>query len=80
MTQKLLIGVFCLVVVLTQTWQATAADIRPFVAGSGSFRAIIIEGNIETGDFETFIRVAKENQGNISTVYIFQVVVISMRP
>lgn len=71
MTQKFLAGVFCLLVALMHTAQATAADIRPFVAGSGSYRAIVIEGNIETGDFETFVRIIKENQGKISTVYIF---------
>jgi hypothetical protein len=71
MTQRLLAGVFFLLVALVHTAQATAADIRPFVAGSGSYRAIVIEGNIEPGDFETFIRIVRENQGKISTVYIF---------
>ena len=50
---------------------AMAADIRPFIHGSGSFRAIVIEGNIEPGDFETFARIVRENQGQVSSVFIF---------
>lgn len=69
MTQKILVAVLYILLALIPTEQATAADVRPFV--SGSFRAIVIEGNIERGDFETFIRIVRENQGRISTVYIF---------
>lgn len=50
---------------------ATAADIRPFIHGSGSYRAIVIEGNIEPGDFETFVRIIRENQGQVSGVSLF---------
>lgn len=50
---------------------AMAADIRPFIHGSGSYREIVIEGNIEPGDFETFIRIVRENQGQVSAVRIF---------
>lgn len=56
---------------ILQTAVATAADIRPLISYSGSYRVIVIEGNIEPGDFETFIRIAKENQGQISGVYLF---------
>jgi len=71
MTKNLLACVFCLLVALIHTAPAKAADIRPFISGSGSFRAIVIEGNIEPGDFETFVRIVKENQGKISGVHIF---------
>jgi hypothetical protein len=48
-----------------------AADVRPFISGSGSYRAVVIEGDIGRGDFETFVRIVRENQGKISGVYIF---------
>lgn len=48
-----------------------AADIRPHIGGTGSFRIIVIEGDISPGDFDTFLRIAKENQGRISGVYLF---------
>jgi hypothetical protein len=51
--------------------EVTAADVRPFISGSGSYRAIVVEGNIERGDFDTFVRIARENQGQISGVYCF---------
>lgn len=50
---------------------ASAADIRPMIHGTGSYRAVVIEGLIEKGDFERFINIVKENQGEISGVYIF---------
>lgn len=71
MTDRLLVRVFWSLAILLNSALTVAADIRPFVSGSGSYRAIIIEGTIEPGDFETFIRIARENQGKVSTVYIF---------
>jgi hypothetical protein len=71
MTNKLLTAVLFLASVILHTALATAADIRLFVAGSGSYRAIVIEGKIEPGDFDTFVRILRENQGEISTVYVF---------
>src|SRR5258706_8727437 len=47
--------------------EAVAANIRPFIHGSGSYREIVIEGNVEPGDFETFVRIIRENQGQIGT-------------
>ena len=71
MKQKLLASVFSFLIALLYTVQATAADIRPHITGSGTFRAIVIEGKIEAGDFDTFIRIVKENQSKISGVVIF---------
>lgn len=71
MTKELLTVYYFFLVALTHSPLAKAADIRPFLANSGSFRAVIIEGNIEPGDFETFIRILKENQGKVSSVYLF---------
>ena len=48
---------------------ATAADIRP--ESAGSLRMIAIEGTIVPGDFDTFVRIVRENQGHISSVYCF---------
>lgn len=71
MTNRLFATVLFLFFALLHTAVANAADIRPFISGSGSYRAIVIEGNIEPGDFETFVRIAKENQGKVSGVHIF---------
>lgn len=71
MTQRLLTTVFFLLFPMLHTLVASAADISPFISGSGSYRAIIIEGSIEPGDFETFVRIVEENQGKVSGVYIF---------
>ncbi|CAN1548620.1 hypothetical protein MCEMAEM4_02093 [Burkholderiaceae bacterium] len=35
---------------------------------SSSFRSITIEGRIETGDYERFIKMIRDNQGNVSGV------------
>jgi hypothetical protein len=71
MAKRLLTTVLFLLFPILHTAVASAADIRPFISDSGSYRAIVIEGNIEPGDFETFVRIAKENQGKVSGVYIF---------
>lgn len=71
MTKRLLTTALFLLFAMLHTAVTSAADIRPFISGSGSYRAIVIEGNIEPGDFETFVRIAKENQGKVSGVYIF---------
>jgi hypothetical protein len=39
--------------------------------GSGALRTIAIEGPIEHGDFDKFIRLVKENQGRINGVALF---------
>lgn len=51
--------------------EVLAANIRPLIVGSGSYRVIVIEGNIKPGDSDTFISIAKENQGKVSGVYLF---------
>ncbi|MGO9375983.1 MAG: hypothetical protein ACLQBD_28355, partial [Syntrophobacteraceae bacterium] len=50
---------------------AMAADVRTVISGNGSFRAVIIEGEIEPGDFDKFIKAIRDNQGLISGVNIF---------
>ena len=59
------------VLVAACSLEASAADIRPYISVSSSYRAIAVEGNIERGDFDTFVRTARENQGQISGVYCF---------
>jgi hypothetical protein len=51
--------------------EAIAADIRPYISGVGSYREIAIEGPIKPGDFETFIKIIRENQGQISGVTLY---------
>jgi hypothetical protein len=71
MMQKLLAGIYFLLSTTIQAPEALAADIRPLIAGSGSYRAIVIEGNIESGDFDTFVWIVRENQALVSDVNIF---------
>lgn len=47
----------------------SAADVRPVL--TGNYNAVVIEGDIVSGDFDAFINIVRENQGRISTVYIF---------
>jgi hypothetical protein len=71
MSKWLLSTVLFLHLAMLHITAAKAAEIRPFISDSGLYRAIVIEGNIEPGDFETFIQIAKENKGKISSVHIF---------
>jgi hypothetical protein len=48
---------------------ASAADIRQVT--SGTDRQLVIEGYIEEGDFQKFLDAIKNNQGQISTVWIY---------
>jgi len=57
------------VAVLSSLIITFAADIRPHVGGS--FKAIVIEGEIVRGDFELFEHIVKENQGQLSSVIIY---------
>ena len=70
-THRLIATALFLLFAMLHTDLANAADIRPFIFGSGLYREIIIEGVVEPGDFEKFIRIAKENQGRVSGIYIF---------
>jgi hypothetical protein len=60
-----------ILVVAGRTPEAMAADIRPFIPGTGSYRAIVIEGPIVSGDFDTFVRIVRENEGQVSGVFCF---------
>lgn len=71
MIKQLPITVLLLFFAMLHTTGVRAADIRPFISNSGSYRAIVVEGDIEPGDFKKFVRIAKENQGKVSGVYIF---------
>ncbi|HEY2347150.1 MAG TPA: hypothetical protein VGH80_14960 [Xanthomonadaceae bacterium] len=48
---------------------ASSADFREVT--SGTDRQLVIEGEIESGDFQKFLDAIKANQGQISTVWIF---------
>jgi hypothetical protein len=48
-----------------------AAEIRPNISSGGTYRSIIIEGPIEAGDFDIFIKIVRENQGKVSGVWLF---------
>jgi hypothetical protein len=53
------------------THQASAADVRVVVEGAGPDRAVVIEGPIASGDFDTFIRLIREQQAAVADVYLF---------
>lgn len=50
---------------------AQAANIWPHIKGAGDYRAVVIEGPIQEGDFNRFEKIIRENQGKISTVFIY---------
>jgi hypothetical protein len=50
---------------------AMAADVRTVISGTGSYRDLIIEGVIEPGDFDKFIKAIRDNQGLIPGVTLF---------
>ena len=45
-----------------------AAEMRLLVRGN--YRSLIIEGEIESGDYEHFLKVVKDNQGKLADVYL----------
>jgi hypothetical protein len=45
-----------------------AAEVRLLVRGD--YRSLIIEGPIESGDYEHFLKVVKDNQGKLADVYL----------
>src|ERR1035437_5931234 len=46
-----------------------AAEMRLLVRGN-DYRSLIIEGEIESGDYEHFLKVVKDNQGKLADVYL----------
>ncbi|HTD28182.1 MAG TPA: hypothetical protein VK660_02210 [Xanthomonadaceae bacterium] len=48
---------------------ASSAEFRQVT--SGTDRQLVIEGDIESGDFQKFLDAIKEKQGQISTVWVF---------
>lgn len=67
----ILVLAFQLATLSSVSIEAIAADIRPVIRGAGSYREIVIEGPITPGDFETFIKIIRENQGQISGVTLY---------
>ena len=45
-----------------------AAEMR--LLARGNYRSLIIEGPIESGDYEHFLKVVKDNQGKLADVYL----------
>lgn len=62
---------FCILIIFTMSQHVLAGDIWLSSSKSGTYKAIVIEGEIATGDFDSFKRIAKENNGAISGVYIY---------
>ena len=48
-----------------------AAEIRLHTSNSDSFAMLVIEGDIEAGDYDRFIKIIEENQKRISVVYLY---------
>ena len=64
-------SLFCALLSVVPIAPAFAADIYPYNYSTGSLRYVVIEGRIEVGDFEKFIRIVKEGQGQVRTVALF---------
>ena len=62
---------FFLPLVVVSPLKALAADVRPHISKAGTYTAIVIEGEIAQGDFETFVKIVRENQGKVDGVYLF---------
>ena len=62
-------NVLAMAILAMHPQSAASADFRQVAAGMD--RQLVIEGVIEPGDFEKFLAAIKENQGQISTVWIF---------
>lgn len=69
--RQLAASAIVLVMLMIRTSGAIAANIQTIIHGSGSYRELVIEGSIEPGDFEKFIKSIRNNQGRTVTVYIF---------
>lgn len=62
----------CLLWLLALSSSSIAAEIYPSSFSLVGFhRSIVIEGDIEPGDFDTFIEIVKENQGEVTTVELY---------
>ena len=46
-----------------------AAEMRLLVR-TGDYRSLVIEGEIESGDYEHFLKAVKDNQGKLADVYL----------
>jgi hypothetical protein len=66
-----LASLFCIFLTLTTSQHVLASDIWLSTSKSGAYKAIVIEGEIALGDFASFKRIVKENNGAISGVYIY---------
>jgi hypothetical protein len=51
--------------------QAQAAEMRVNISASGNYRSLDIEGIIESGDYERFLRVVKENQAQLASIRLY---------
>lgn len=71
MARWLLPLIFSLSICLGGSSPLLAADIRLFISTTDAFRAVIIEGDIEPGDFERLIGILRANQGKVREVAIF---------
>ena len=70
-----LIWRLCLSVLSLASLAASAADVRTFAPNitpsSSDLRLVVIEGQIQHGDYEKFLKIVKESGGKAIAVYIF---------
>jgi hypothetical protein len=60
-----------IVLLAANSTDALTADIRPHSSFSSSYRPIVVEGKIQRGDFDTFVRILREDHGQVGRVYCF---------
>jgi len=71
MLEKYLFKLLTILFVFVVCMPAFAGDVWLSTSRSGNYKAIVLEGEITSGDFDSFRRVVKAGKGKISDVYIF---------
>lgn len=68
---KRIVRTLLLAAIMSISIGVNGADIRSFTHSSDSYRGVVIEGDIESGDFDKLIKLIRDNSGHIGTVYLF---------
>ena len=67
--KALLCGLIALPLTIVFSLSSQAAEMRLLVRTD--YRSLVIEGPIESGDYEHFLKIVRDNQGKLADVYLF---------
>ncbi len=67
--QKSLMSVSTSLMTILACTHLQAAELRLNI--EGSYRSLVIEGSIEPGDYDRFLRIVKDSQGQINSVWLY---------